>query len=94
LMGFITSTSNPYFFLWWATVGSMLILTSLDYGIFGFILFALVHWSCDLGWYSFVTLSVHRSRHLWTEMVQNAVFTCCGLILIIFGVYFLLSLVY
>ncbi|MFQ5835898.1 MAG: LysE family transporter, partial [bacterium] len=50
--GLITTTANPYFFLWWATIGSALILKSAMFGVIGFISMATVHWFCDFGWYS------------------------------------------
>ena len=90
-LGFITSASNPYFFLWWVTVGAALIVASMEYGTFGFLMFAITHWMSDLGWYSFVSFSVNRSRNLWSEKTKKIIFSTCGLILIGFGIYFLIS---
>ena len=37
--GVVTSTLNPFFILWWVTIGSMLVMKSLNFGITGFALF-------------------------------------------------------
>ena len=50
LTGFILSASNPYFLLWWATVGLALATTARQLGIWAFALFTITHWLCDLVW--------------------------------------------
>ena len=89
--GIVMTGTNPYFFLWWATIGITLIFGAANFGIVGLILFAVVHWSCDLVWEQIVSMSVFRSRHLWTSKVQKIVFGVCALVLIGFGVYFCVS---
>jgi threonine/homoserine/homoserine lactone efflux protein len=91
--GAATTAANPYFFLWWASVGAMLISRSLAFGFTGFLLLALAHWVCDLGWGTLVSHVTYRSRQLWTPLVHRCVFTACGLTLVGFGVYFALSTV-
>jgi len=87
--GVITSTANPYFFLWWATIGSALIMRSIAFGIIGFVLLMIVHWSCDLIWYSLVSLTVHRTNHLWGSRLHEIIFIVCGLLLLGFGIWFI-----
>lgn len=89
--GIIMTWANPYFFLWWATIGVALVANATNFGILGLVLFGLVHWSCDLGWLEFISASVFKSRHLWTVKVQRIVFGICALVLIGFGVWFCLS---
>lgn len=89
--GALTTTANPYFFLWWATVGALLIFTAEEFGAIVVVVFAVVHWSCDLAWYSFTSFAVFRSRHLWTPLVHEVVFGTCGMLMMVFGVYFALG---
>lgn len=89
LVGMITTVSNPYFFLWWATVGFALIMLATNYGLLVVLLFAVVHWSCDLSWDSFISFSVYKSRKLWTPRTRDILFLICGSILIIFGFLFI-----
>jgi threonine/homoserine/homoserine lactone efflux protein len=89
--GIVMTGANPYFFLWWATIGIALIVTAAQFGIWGLIIFAVVHWSCDLVWEQIVSMSVFRTRHLWTEKVQRIVFGICALLLVGFGIWFCVS---
>lgn len=89
--GAITTSANPYFFLWWATAGALLIVTAQEFGAIVVVIFAVVHWSCDLGFYSLTTFTVFRTRHLWTPLVYKMVFGICGALMIAFGVYFMIG---
>ncbi|MBI4283318.1 MAG: LysE family transporter [Chloroflexi bacterium] len=89
--GIITSALNPFFILWWATVGSMLIMNSLKFGITGFILLIPVHWLCDLVWLSFVSRLVYKTQSFWGRKFQEGLSIACSLSLVGFGGWFLLS---
>lgn len=89
--GVLTTSANPYFFLWWATVGALLISNAQEFGAIVVVAFAVVHWTCDLAWYSFTSFAVFRTKHLWTPLVHEAVFGACGALMIIFGIYFMLG---
>ncbi len=89
--GVVTSAFNPFFILWWATVGSMLIMNSLSFGIMGFAVLIPVHWLCDLVWLSFVSILVYRTQSLWRRGFQEGLFITCSLLLIGFGGWFLIS---
>ncbi len=91
IAGFVATGANPYFFLWWATVGAALILNASIFGFVGLIAFAVVHWLCDLVWDTFVSVTVFKSRRFWTEKVFNIVFFFCFAVLAIFGLWFILS---
>jgi threonine/homoserine/homoserine lactone efflux protein len=89
--GVLTTSANPYFFLWWATVGALLISNAQEFGAIVVVAFAIVHWTCDLAWYSFTSFAVFRTKHLWTPLVHEVVFGACGALMIIFGIYFMLG---
>ncbi|MFC2017029.1 LysE family transporter [Chloroflexota bacterium] len=91
IAGILTSGLNPFFLLWWATIGSMLIMRFLDFGTIGLIVFIVVHWLCDLGWLSFVSILVYRTHSLWGRKFQEWLFIACSLLLIGFGGWFLIS---
>jgi len=90
--GIITSGANPYFFLWWATIGAALILTASTFGLIGFLLFVIVHWFCDLFWYLFVSMATFKSKHLWGRRTHEIVFGACSAILVVFGLWFIGSI--
>jgi len=91
LSGAATTALNPLFILWWAAIGSMLIMKSLSFGLIGFILFAIVHLLCDFGWLAFVSVMVHRTKSLWGGKVQRGLIIASSLLLVGFGGWFLSS---
>ncbi|MFC2014716.1 LysE family transporter [Chloroflexota bacterium] len=89
--GIITSGLNPYFLLWWATIGLMLVMKFLDFGITGLIVLIIVHWLCDLVWLSLVSNVIYRTQSLWNQKFQEWLFIICSLLLIGFGGWFVVS---
>jgi len=89
--GIITSVFNPFFLLWWATIGSMLVMRFLDFGITGIVIFIIVHWLCDLIWLSLISILIYRTHTLWGLKFQEWVFIACSLLLVGFGGWFMIS---
>jgi threonine/homoserine/homoserine lactone efflux protein len=89
--GIVLSALNPFFLLWWATVGSMLIMKVVDYGAAGLVAFTAVHWSCDLVWLSIVSVLIYRTQALWGKRFQEGLFIACSLLLVGFGGWFIVS---
>jgi len=91
IAGFAMSTLNPYFIVWWLTVGFKLIIDSLNYGFLGLLTFITVHELCDFVWLTFVSLSAYKMYELWSEKALKVLSTVSLTIFAIFGVKFLLS---
>ena len=89
--GILTSGFNPFFLLWWATIGSLLVMRFLEFGIAGLSVFIIVHWLCDLAWLSFVSVLVYKTHALWGRRVQEIVFIGSSLLLAGFGIWFIVS---
>ncbi len=89
--GIFTSGFNPFFLLWWATIGSLLLMRFLDFGIVGLIIFIVVHWLCDLVWLSFVSVTIYKTHSFWRRGVQEWLFIGCSLLLVGFGIWFMAS---
>ena len=89
--GILTSALNPFFLLWWATVGSMLITRFVEFGKVGLTSFLVVHWLCDLVWLSFVSVLIYNTRSFWGQGFQEGLFIACSLLLIGFGAWFVVS---
>jgi threonine/homoserine/homoserine lactone efflux protein len=94
VVGILTTALNPGFFVWWMTVGAILISIAVGFGLWILVIFALIHWSCDFIFDYFVTFSVHRTKHLWSEKTHKIVFGTCGVLLLAFGIWFIISSVY
>jgi threonine/homoserine/homoserine lactone efflux protein len=91
--GILLSIWNPYFLIWWATVGVSLITKSATFGLMGFIIFAIVHWLCDFIWYSFLSVISFKGGHVFGQMFRKIVFSICGIFLIFFSGKFLFDAV-
>jgi threonine/homoserine/homoserine lactone efflux protein len=89
--GIVITGTNPAFYIWWATVGAVLVTAAAKFGPSGIILFTLVHLPFDLVWSEFLSVSTFKSRRWWTRKVKRIVFSVCALILGGFGIWFCLS---
>ncbi len=89
--GILTTGLNPLFLLWWVTIGSLLVMKILEFGLGGLSVFIAVHWLIDLIWLSFVSVLVYKTRSLWGEKFQEWVFIASSLLLVGFGVWFMVS---
>ncbi|MBS7640246.1 MAG: LysE family transporter [Candidatus Bathyarchaeia archaeon] len=91
-LGFLTSCSNPYFFLWWLTTGFPIMINSISIaGALGFILFLVGHSSADLLWFSFVSYSAHESRRVLNEKALKIILLVSSAFLVTFAAHIILS---
>jgi threonine/homoserine/homoserine lactone efflux protein len=93
LAGIITSISNPYFWIWWFTVGSALLIGAYQGGVVLAIAFILGHWGADLAWLTLVSASIYRGRFILGERQYRWMLGICGLFLVVFGAYYLATIV-
>jgi len=89
LAGIILTASNPYFLLWWATVGLALATQSTQWGIWAFALFALAHWSVDLIWLQILSWASFKGSVLLGPRGLKVVLICCSAALFGFGLFFI-----
>ncbi len=89
LAGIILSAGNPYFLLWWATIGLALATTATGIGIWAFVLFAIVHWLCDLVWLSALSWASFKGSVLLGPRGMRIVLMICSAALLVFGVVFI-----
>jgi len=87
--GIILSGGNPYFLVWWATVGLALATRATALGVWAFVLFAVVHWLCDLVWLTLLSWASFKGSSWFGARVQQGVLLVCGGALLLFGSYFL-----
>jgi threonine/homoserine/homoserine lactone efflux protein len=89
LTGAVGSITNPYWVIWWATIGMGYLVSSLQSGVIGVVIFFLGHITADLAWYSLVSYAVSRGRKIMGDRGYRAVLFCCGIFLILFGGWFI-----
>ena len=93
LAGIILSAGNPYFLLWWATVGLTLTTTATGIGIWAFVVFAIVHWLCDLIWLSALSWASFKGSVLLGPRGMRIVLMICSAALFVFGLFFIYNAV-
>lgn len=86
--GILTSLANPYWTVWWATIGLGYLFMSVTFGPLGVIIFFIGHISGDFIWYSAVSFFVWKGKNYISDPVYRGVIFCCALMLLGFGFYF------
>jgi len=88
LSGVLISAANPYWIIWWATIGLGYILYSWRFGLWGIVFFFAGHILADLLWYTLVSAAVAGGRHFLTDRLYQGLITGCAVFLVLFAVYF------
>jgi len=88
LNGVLLSVANPYWIIWWATIGFGYVIFSWRYGMAGIVFFFTGHILADLAWYSAVSAAVGKGRHLFSDKIYRGIIGTCAAVLVIFACYF------
>jgi threonine/homoserine/homoserine lactone efflux protein len=87
--GVLTSVSNPYFLIWWLTIGNAMVMDGLAIGVAAAVLFVIGHWIADLTWYTLVSVSSSRGGRVMSDRTYKRMLVGCGVFLVCFGMYYL-----
>jgi threonine/homoserine/homoserine lactone efflux protein len=88
LAGILTTLANPYWIIWWATIGLSYIALSLRLGLLGLVSFYIGHILSDLAWYGSVSASLALGGRLLTDRAYRGLVAACAVLLLGFGLYF------
>ncbi|NLG12452.1 MAG: LysE family transporter [Elusimicrobia bacterium] len=88
LQGITMSIANPYWSIWWVTVGLGLLLSARGLGIRGLACFLTGHILADLAWYSFISYSIGKSKKFISVNTYKKILGVCAVVIICFGFYF------
>ena len=89
MAGLLTSAANPYFWIWWLSVGSALLIKALAGGLLLAVVFMIGHWAADTNWYVFVSTGVSKGRTILSDTTYHCIMAACGAFLVLFGLYYL-----
>lgn len=87
--GIILTAGNPFFLLWWATVGLALATQARQLGIWAFALFALTHWLCDLIWLEMLSWASFKGATILGPKNYQRITMLCAAALAIFATKFI-----
>ena len=88
LRGAAVSLSNPYWTIWWATIGLKLASDGLAIGPGGVLAFFIGHELADFAWYGIVVTAVSSGRRFMNDRVLRAVLGACAAFLVAIGAWF------
>jgi len=86
--GALMSIVNPYWSIWWATIGLGYIIHSMDEGALGVVAFFSGHIMGDLFWYAAVSTAIWKGRSLLSDRGYRILIGSCALFLIVFSCLF------
>jgi len=90
LMGIFASLSNPYWSLWWATVGLSYLISSMKFGLLGIFIFFIGHISADYLWYILVSIGISKGKGVISDRLYTGLIRICGFFLMGFAGWFIL----
>ncbi len=91
LSGILMSLANPYWIIWWATIGLGYILSSMKFGVVGIVLFFIGHILGDLVWYSGISFAIGKGQRLFTNKIYRILVGSCATFLVVFAVWLIYS---
>jgi threonine/homoserine/homoserine lactone efflux protein len=87
--GIILTASNPYFLIWWATVGLALATRATQFGLLAFVLFTITHWLVDLLWVTALSLAAFHGTSLLGPKSLTITLKLCAAAMFLFALFFL-----
>lgn len=90
--GILATAGNPYWLLWWATVGASYFVAFSRFGLVAIlVLFLAGHLALDLGWNSLLASLAGSGRTRFPLQAYRAVLGSCGVFVMALSVYFCYS---
>lgn len=92
IVGIVFTGLNPYFILWWLTVGAQLIIVALEFAaLLGVLFMYLCHVWMDYVWLTIVAYFAKKGSNVLGSKGYRILTGIFGIILIYFGLTFLTS---
>jgi len=89
--GILISVANPYWIIWWASIGMAYLSKSLEHGAAGVGSFFTAHILSDFLWLTFVGFVLASGRRLMSQRAYQGILMLCGFFLLALGVWFIYS---
>lgn len=91
LTGALMSLANPYWIIWWATIGLGYVVYARQFGLWGVVFFFVGHIAGDFIWYWAISFAVSKGKTLFTDKVYRILIGICGGFLVLFAIYLIFS---
>jgi threonine/homoserine/homoserine lactone efflux protein len=91
--GMLLTAANPYFLVWWITIGAALLAGAVAFGPWMVLAFAVVHWLCDFVWLYALSFLSFNGKRFFGAVYQRIAFGTCGVFLLAMSVKFFVDCV-
>jgi threonine/homoserine/homoserine lactone efflux protein len=89
--GILMSLANPYWIIWWATIGLGYVLVSGELGFAGIAFFFAGHILGDLVWYSAISFAVGNGRRFFSDRTYRILVGACAVFLAVFAAWLMIK---
>ncbi|NLY30835.1 MAG: LysE family transporter [Firmicutes bacterium] len=89
--GVLATISNPYWILWWTSVGATYVAMTMDQGSAALCAFYIGHIASDYSWYFLISLALVTGKRLISQRVYRGLLLVGSIFLGILAVYFIWS---
>jgi threonine/homoserine/homoserine lactone efflux protein len=91
MAGIVMTLGNPYWFLWWVTVGASNLGWARQQARGGSVLFWAGHVASDLVWLTLLALAIATGRHFLTDSLYRGLLYVLGAAIGVLGAFFMAS---
>ena len=89
--GILISLANPYWYVWWLTIGAAFMVRSVTMSFGGVSAFYTGHILADFIWFLFVGFVVSTGRRFLNQKVYTGILLACSAFLVYLGVRFIVD---
>ena len=87
--GILISLANPYWYVWWMTIGAAFMIKSVQHSFGGVASFYVGHILADFIWYLFVGFLISTGRRFFNQKIYIGILLACSLFLLYLGIRFI-----
>jgi threonine/homoserine/homoserine lactone efflux protein len=91
MKGVLVSLMNPYWYIWWISIGAAFIIKSVKFDMGGVTAFYTGHISADFIWYLFIGFLISTGRRFLNQKVYNGILIACSIFLFYLGIRFIVD---
>jgi len=91
MKGILVSLMNPYWYIWWISIGAAFIIKSVKFDAGGVTAFFTGHISADFIWYLFIGFLISTGRRFLNQKVYNGILIACSVFLFYLGIRFIVD---
>lgn len=91
--GIFISLANPYWTIWWTTIGLSCVICALGmhWKWAALAAFFVGHILSDFAWYSFISFGLHRGKRLMSDRIYRNLIRVCAVAMVGFGIWFFVT---